>query len=44
MIFPIITFVVAITIAIIAAWFSIAGLMAIFAASAIPVAIMALMP
>jgi peptidoglycan hydrolase-like protein with peptidoglycan-binding domain len=41
MIFPIITFVVAITIAIIAAWFSIAGLMAIFAASAIPVAIMA---
>ena len=41
MIFPIITFVVAITIAIIAAWFSIAGLMAIFAAAAIPVAIMA---
>lgn len=41
MIFPIITFVVAICIAFIAGWFSIAGLMAIFAASAIPVAIMA---
>lgn len=41
MIFPIITFVVAITIAIIAAWFSIAGLMAIFSASAFAVAIMA---
>lgn len=41
MIFPIITFVVAIVIAIIAAWFSIAGLMAIFSASALAVAIMA---
>ena len=41
MIFPIITFIVAITIAVIAAWFSIAGLMAIFSASAIAVAIMA---
>lgn len=41
MIFPIITFLVAISIAAIAGWFSIAGLMAIFAASAIPVAIMA---
>lgn len=41
MIFPIITFMVAICIAFIAGWFSIAGLMAIFAASAIPVAIMA---
>lgn len=41
MIFPIITFIVAITIAIIAAWFSIAGLMAIFSASALAVAIMA---
>lgn len=41
MIFPIITFVVAIVIAIIAAWFSIVGLMAIFSASALAVAIMA---
>ena len=41
MIFPIITFLVAISIAASAGWFSIAGLMAIFAASAIPVAIMA---
>lgn len=41
MIFPIITFIVAITIAVIAAWFSIAGLMAIFSASAVAVAIMA---
>ena len=41
MLFPIITFIVAISIAIIAAWFSIAGLMAIFSAAAIPVAIMA---
>ena len=41
MIFPIITFLVAISIAAIAGWFSIVGLMAIFAASAIPVAIMA---
>jgi len=41
MLFPIITFIVAIAIAIIAAWFSIAGLMAIFSAAAIPVAIMA---
>ncbi len=41
MLFPIIVFFVAIAIAGIAAWFSIAGLMAIFAASAIPVAIMA---
>lgn len=41
MIFPIITFVVSIVIAIIAAWFSIAGLMAIFSASALAVAIMA---
>ena len=41
MLFPIIVFFVAIAIAGIAAWFSIAGLMAIFAASAVPVAIMA---
>ena len=41
MIFSIITFIVAITIAIIAGWFSIAGLMAIFSASAVAVAIMA---
>lgn len=41
MLFPIITFFVAIAIAIIAAWFSIAGLMAIFSAAAIPVALMA---
>ena len=41
MVFPIITFIVAIAIAIVAAWFSVAGLMAIFVASAIPVAIMA---
>jgi len=34
-------FVIALTIAAVAAWFSVAGLMAIFAASAIPVAIMA---
>ena len=41
MLFPIITFITAITIAAIAAWFSVAGLMAIFTASAIAVAIMA---
>ena len=41
MLFPIITFITAITIAAIAAWFSVAGLMAIFTASAISVAIMA---
>jgi len=41
MAFPLITFFVALTIAIIAAWFSIAGLMAIFSASALSVAIMA---
>ena len=41
MLFPIITFITAITIAAIAAWFSIYGLMAIFTASAISVAIMA---
>lgn len=41
MLFPIITFIVAISIAVIAAWFSIAGLMAIFSAAAIPVALMA---
>ena len=41
MVFPIITFVTAIAIAFIAAWFSIIGLMAIFAASALPVALMA---
>lgn len=41
MLFPIITFFVAIAIAVIAAWFSIAGLMAIFSSAAIPVALMA---
>jgi len=41
MLFPIITFITAITIAAIAAWFSVAGLMAIFTASAVSVAIMA---
>jgi cell division protein FtsB len=41
MLFPIITFIVAIAIAVIAAWFSIAGLIAIFSAAAIPVALMA---
>ena len=41
MFFPLLVFVVALIIAGIAAWFSVAGLMAIFAASAIPVAIMA---
>jgi hypothetical protein len=41
MFFPLLVFVVALTIAAVAAWFSVAGLMAIFAASAIPVAIMA---
>ena len=41
MFFPLLVFVVAISIAAIAAWFSVVGLMAIFAASAIPVAIMA---
>jgi cytochrome c556 len=41
MLFPIITVITAITIAAIAAWFSVAGLMAIFTASAIAVAIMA---
>ena len=41
MLFPIITFATAIAIAFIAAWFSIVGLMAIFAASAVPVALMA---
>ena len=41
MFFPILVFVIALAIASIAAWFSVVGLMAIFAASAIPVAIMA---
>ena len=41
MLFPIITFITAITIAAIAAWFSVYGLMAIFTASAVAVAIMA---
>jgi hypothetical protein len=41
MFFPLMVFVIALTIAAVAAWFSVAGLMAIFAASAIPVAIMA---
>ena len=41
MLFPIITFTTAIVIAAIAAWFSIYGLMAIFTASAVAVAIMA---
>ena len=41
MLFPIITFITAITIAAIAAWFSVVGLMAIFTASAVSVAIMA---
>jgi hypothetical protein len=41
MFFPLLVFIVAISIAAIAAWFSVVGLMAIFAASAIPVAIMA---
>ncbi len=41
MFFPLLVFIVALVIAAIAAWFSVAGLMAIFAASAIPVAIMA---
>ena len=41
MFFPLLVFVVALSIAAIAAWFSVVGLMAIFAASAIPVAIMA---
>jgi len=41
MFFPLVVFIVALTIAAVAAWFSVAGLMAIFAASAIPVAIMA---
>ena len=41
MFFPLLVFVVALTIAAVAAWFSVAGLMAIFAASAVPVAIMA---
>ena len=41
MFFPLLVFIVALTIAAVAAWFSVAGLMAIFAASAIPVAIMA---
>jgi hypothetical protein len=39
--FALLTFIVAIVIAMVAGWFSIVGLMAIFAASAIPVAIMA---
>ncbi len=41
MVFSLLVFSVALTIAAVAAWFSVAGLMAIFAASAIPVAIMA---
>ena len=41
MLFPIITFITAIAIAAIAAWFSVYGLMAIFTASAVAVAIMA---
>ena len=41
MFFPLLVFITALVIASIAAWFSVAGLMAIFAASAIPVAIMA---
>ena len=41
MLFPIITFITAISIAAIAAWFSVYGLMAIFTASAVAVAIMA---
>ncbi len=41
MFFPLLVFIVALTIAAVAAWFSVAGLMAIFAASAVPVAIMA---
>jgi hypothetical protein len=41
MFFPLLVFITALVIATIAAWFSVAGLMAIFAASAIPVAIMA---
>jgi hypothetical protein len=41
MFFSLLVFVVALTIAAVAAWFSVAGLVAIFAASAIPVAIMA---
>jgi hypothetical protein len=41
MFFPLLVFITALVIAAIAAWFSVAGLMAIFAASAIPVAIMA---
>lgn len=41
MFFSLLVFVVALTIAAVAAWFSVAGLVAIFAASVIPVAIMA---
>ena len=41
MFFPLLVFIVALTIAAVAAWFSVAGLVAIFAASAVPVAIMA---
>ena len=41
MFFPLLVFITALVIAATAAWFSVAGLMAIFAASAIPVAIMA---
>ncbi|MDA8882858.1 hypothetical protein N9I00_00460 [bacterium] len=41
MFFSLLVFIVALTIAAVAAWFSVAGLVAIFAASAIPVAIMA---
>ena len=41
MFFPLLVFIIALAIASIAAWFSVVGLMAIFAASAIPVAIMA---
>ena len=41
MFFPLLVFVTALAIASIAAWFSVVGLMAIFAASALPVAIMA---
>ena len=41
MFFPLLVFAVALAIAAVAAWFSVAGLVAIFAASAVPVAIMA---
>ena len=41
MVFSLLVFSVALIIAAVAAWFSVAGLMAIFAASALPVALMA---